>query len=137
MIANAPHPALFQQALIDDPAQRLASQYVTRLREPGSEMRLPGGTASMVNWYRAAPFVVPLPGETAPTPQWIASEEFAINVPTIVLWGMQDAALLPVLLEGLEAYVPDLTVNRFYAAGHNIIHEIPNELATTIGDFLT
>lgn len=136
IVANAPHPLLFQKALIDDPTQRLASQYVTRLRDPGSETRLLGVTTGMVNWYRAAPFVVPLPDEAALMPQWIASEEFAVKVPTIVLWGMQDTALLPALLDRLEAYVPDLTVRRFDQAGHNIIHEIPNEISAAIGDFL-
>jgi pimeloyl-ACP methyl ester carboxylesterase len=137
IIANAPHPVLFQKALIDDPAQRLASQYVARLRVPGSEARLPGVTTGMVNWYRAAPFVVPLPDETASVPPWIRAEQFAIDVPTLVLWGMQDTALLPSLLEGLEAYVPDLTVHRFDEAGHSIIHEIPNEISAAIDGFLT
>jgi pimeloyl-ACP methyl ester carboxylesterase len=136
IIANAPHPLLFQKALIDDPGQRLASQYVRRLRELGSETRLPGVTAGMVNWYRAAPFVVPLPAERASVPPWPLAEQLTIKVPTLVLWGMQDTALLPVLLNGLEAYVPDLTVNRFDQAGHNIIHEIPSELAAAIEEFL-
>ncbi|MFS0738114.1 alpha/beta hydrolase [Sphingomonas sp. 1P06PA] len=34
-IANAPHPLLFQRALIDDPAQRAASQYMRAFRDPG------------------------------------------------------------------------------------------------------
>jgi pimeloyl-ACP methyl ester carboxylesterase len=137
IIANAPHPALFQKALIDDPAQRFASQYVTRLREPGSETRLSGITTSMVNWYRAAAFVVPPPGETATMPAWMTAEDFTINVPTLVLWGMQDTVLLPILLDGLEDYVPDLCAQRFEEAGHDIIHEVPNELAAAIGNFLT
>ncbi|WP_375381493.1 alpha/beta fold hydrolase [uncultured Sphingomonas sp.] len=32
-IVNAPHPYLFQRALFDDPIQRAASQYITRLRK--------------------------------------------------------------------------------------------------------
>jgi pimeloyl-ACP methyl ester carboxylesterase len=136
IIANAPHPVLFQKALIDNPAQRLASQYVTRLREPGSETRLAGVTTSMVNWYRAAPFVVPPPGETVPMPHWMTTEDFTINMPTLVLWGMQDVLLFPMLLDGLEGYVPDLRVQRFEEAGHDIIHEIPNDIAAAIGKFL-
>jgi pimeloyl-ACP methyl ester carboxylesterase len=136
IIANAPHPALFQSALIDDPDQRLACQYVTRLREPGSESQLAGATKAMVNWYRAAPFVVPAPGEAAAMPDWVAAEDFTIAVPTLVLWGMRDTALLPVLLGGLDTFVPDLRVERFAEAGHNIIHDIPTELAAAIGAFL-
>jgi len=40
IIANGPHPFTFQKAIIDDPEQRAASQYINRLREPGMEGRL-------------------------------------------------------------------------------------------------
>jgi pimeloyl-ACP methyl ester carboxylesterase len=136
IIANAPHPVLFQHALINDPAQRLASQYITRLRDPGGEMLLPDVPTAMVNWYRAAPYVVPAPAETTALPAWCAAEGFTINMPTLVLWGMRDTALLPVLLDGLGDYVPDLTVQRFDDASHNIIHEIPDALAAAIGGFI-
>ena len=34
VIVNAPHPLVFQKSLIDDPAQRAASQYITAFRDP-------------------------------------------------------------------------------------------------------
>lgn len=40
VVANGPHPFTFQKAIIDDPEQRAASQYINRLREPGMETRL-------------------------------------------------------------------------------------------------
>jgi pimeloyl-ACP methyl ester carboxylesterase len=40
VIANGPHPSTFQRAIIEDPEQRAASQYMNRLREPGMEERL-------------------------------------------------------------------------------------------------
>ncbi|QLC25367.1 alpha/beta hydrolase [Parasphingopyxis algicola] len=40
VIANAPHPALFQRRLIDNPAQRAASAYIDRLRHPEAAARL-------------------------------------------------------------------------------------------------
>lgn len=33
IIINAPHPKVFQKSLFDDPAQRKASQYITRFRD--------------------------------------------------------------------------------------------------------
>jgi pimeloyl-ACP methyl ester carboxylesterase len=36
-IVNSPHPAIFQKSLIDDPAQRAASQYMNAFRDPGME----------------------------------------------------------------------------------------------------
>ncbi|MGU3315446.1 alpha/beta fold hydrolase [Sphingomonas sp. M6A6_1c] len=42
VIVNAPHPYLFQRALFDDPAQRRASQYVTRFRDTRIDQGLTG-----------------------------------------------------------------------------------------------
>lgn len=36
VVANGVHPATFQQAIIDDPEQRAASQYISRLRAEGA-----------------------------------------------------------------------------------------------------
>jgi pimeloyl-ACP methyl ester carboxylesterase len=36
-IVNSPHPWIFQKSLIEDPAQRAASQYITAFRTPGME----------------------------------------------------------------------------------------------------
>jgi len=40
IIVNAPHPLVFQKSLIDDPAQRAASQYITAFRSPGIEAHI-------------------------------------------------------------------------------------------------
>ncbi|MCM8729905.1 alpha/beta fold hydrolase [Hephaestia sp. GCM10023244] len=40
IIANAPHPFLFQKSLFDDPAQRAASQYIRAFRNPGIEQHI-------------------------------------------------------------------------------------------------
>lgn len=37
VIVNAPHPLIFQRSLIDDPAQREASQYIRFFRSPAAE----------------------------------------------------------------------------------------------------
>ena len=37
VIVNAPHPLIFQKSLIDDPAQREASQYIRFFRSPAAE----------------------------------------------------------------------------------------------------
>lgn len=39
-ILNSPHPLIFQKTIIDDPAQRAASQYIRRFRETGMEDRI-------------------------------------------------------------------------------------------------
>jgi len=37
VIVNAPHPLVFQRTLLDDPAQRAASQYISAFRNPDFE----------------------------------------------------------------------------------------------------
>lgn len=55
IILNAPHPLIFQRTLIDDPAQRAASQYVNVFRMPGANFLLPiAGEAAgaLAGWER-------------------------------------------------------------------------------------
>lgn len=42
VIVNAPHPLLFQKSLIEDPAQREASQYISFFRSPAAEAAIAG-----------------------------------------------------------------------------------------------
>ena len=91
----------------------------------------PGAVAAMLAWYRAAPFV--LSGDDV---RWTTAEDFTVKVPTLVMWGMQDMALLPILLDGLDEFVPDLTVERFPDAGHSLIHQQPEAVAARIRSFL-
>lgn len=42
IIINAPHPLVFQRSLFDDPAQRKASQYITRFRDTRIDQGLVG-----------------------------------------------------------------------------------------------
>jgi epoxide hydrolase 4 len=40
VIANGVHPVCFQRAILEDPAQRAASQYINRLRAPEADARM-------------------------------------------------------------------------------------------------
>ena len=59
-----------------------------------------------------------------------------VRVPTTVLWGEGDTALLPGLLEGLDRWVPDLRLVRVPDATHWIVHERPtlvtDEILSTV-----
>ncbi len=59
-----------------------------------------------------------------------------VSVPTLVIWGMDDPALLPCNLDGLEDYVKDLKVVRVDNASHWIVHEHPALVNHAIGNFL-
>lgn len=59
-----------------------------------------------------------------------------VNKPTLVLWGEQDKAFVPELLDGLEEFVPDLTIQRFPDATHWLHHEHPQEVNRAIELFI-
>jgi pimeloyl-ACP methyl ester carboxylesterase len=96
----------------------------------------PGALAAMFNWYRAARLVVPPPGATVPLPDWLLSAFPSVKIPTLVVWGMMDSALLPLQLDGLDRLVDDLTVVRVPDAGHFAPWEAPDAVAAALLPFL-
>jgi pimeloyl-ACP methyl ester carboxylesterase len=96
----------------------------------------PGALTAMLNWYRASPVKVPPPGVTLPLPQWVLGAFPKVDIPTLVIWGMEDKALLPVQLEGLERVVTDLKIVRIPDAGHFAPWQAPDEIAAALRPFL-
>ena len=92
--------------------------------------------AGGLNYYRAAPLRPPRPEDPAAAAVSLPREMLTVNVPTLVLWGMKDVALLPGLLDGLEQYVPRLAIERIADASHWIVHEKPQLVADRLGRFL-
>ncbi|MFL6845478.1 MAG: alpha/beta fold hydrolase [Allosphingosinicella sp.] len=171
IIVNAPHPLVFQKSLIDDPAQREASQYISFFRSPMAEAAItamglesfldritahtggkplsaeerqnylddwsqPGTLTAMLNWYRASKIVVPAPGEDAKAPLWVHAPFPKLGMPTLVVWGLKDSALLPVQLGGLHDLIDDLRLVTSPAAGHFITWEEPETVTGAIADFM-
>jgi epoxide hydrolase 4 len=89
-----------------------------------------------LNYYRASPLRPPRSDDPAASAIELPREMLTVNLPTLVLWGMQDAALLPELLDGLEEYVPDLRIERVEDASHWIVHEQPGLVAEKLEAFL-
>ena len=50
-----------------------------------------------------------------------------VEVPTPVMWGLDDEAVLPSNAEGLDEYVVDVNVKTFPNVDHWIEHRIPEE----------
>ena len=101
-----------------------------------AEWSEPCGFAAMLNWYRASQVVVPPPGVEVPVPGWVLDLFPQVKVPTLVIWGMKDKALLPIQLEGLEELVEDLQIVRVPDAGHFVPWEKPQEVAAALKPFL-
>jgi pimeloyl-ACP methyl ester carboxylesterase len=89
-----------------------------------------------LNYYRASPLRPPREGDAAAEAVTLPREMLTIGIPTLVLWGMQDAALLPELVEGLGDYIPQLTLEMVEDASHWIVHEQPELVMQRLADFL-
>jgi pimeloyl-ACP methyl ester carboxylesterase len=172
VIANAPHPVLFQKLLYTDPDQRAASQYMRVFRDTANdamvrehglgaillkgfgertilkgvpedrdellrEWLVPESAIAMLNWYRASPMDIPamdapfaLPAGYTPPPRP------PLAIPTLVIWAMDDLALPPANLNGLDAMIPDLTVVEVPDCGHFVPWEAPDKVNAAIDAFL-
>ena len=99
------------------------------------EWSQPGAMTAMLNWYRASAVQVPAVDENMPRPAFLDAPFPPIIVPTLVVWGVRDKALLPCQLDGLEALVPDLTIVKV-DAGHFVSWEAPEAVTRAMRDWL-
>ena len=162
VILNAPHPAAYRREL-RSLAQLLRSWYIFLFQVPGlpeqlfsagdfdvlrrmfrrqpvhpeafspEDVRLyqqamarPGALTAALNYYRAL---------RDPTHR-ISRDEAPIRVPTLLLWGERDAYLTPRLTEGLNAWVPNLTIVRFPDVSHWVQNDAPERVNRLLIDFL-
>lgn len=163
VIANAPHPARFRQ-LLATTSQSLRSWYVGFFQLPvlpeallgardgallvrtlhamhvrrgaftredaalyATAFATPGALRGAVHYYRA--FVR---GRATRT----AADDATLPHRTLVLWGMQDPALLADNATGLERWVPDVRVLRVPDAGHWVMRDAPQLVGDALVAFL-
>ena len=153
IILNAPHHKIFAEKLRTDKEQQKASNYMLEFLKPNSEKFIiendykalkeavftksftdfdkekyleawsqPGAIVGGVNYYRAI----------ASFNEWTG----IIETPTLVLWGMNDIALRPQLLDGLSDYVKDLRIERNEESSHWIKHDAPEFVSSKIREFI-
>jgi pimeloyl-ACP methyl ester carboxylesterase len=77
------------------------------------------------NYYRASPLRPPLHADDTIMKIEFAPSTVTSHAPTLVIWAEDDIALPVALLDGLEAYVPNLEIVRVPGATHWIVHERP------------
>jgi len=97
----------------------------------------PGALTGGLNYYRAARIGPPTGESNAPTGNFaIDPAALTVKVKTLVIWGEKDTALLTGNLDGLEKFVPDMTVKRIPDGTHWVIHEKPDLINRYIREFI-
>ena len=99
----------------------------------------PGALTGSLNFYRASPLYPPASQNDVKQIESILNlpkEMFEVKVPTLVIWGEEDQALLTGNLDGLEDYVEDLTIKRIIDGTHWVMHEQPELVNRFIRDFI-
>jgi pimeloyl-ACP methyl ester carboxylesterase len=98
-----------------------------------------GALTGMLNWYRASPLVVPKAGEAVDMAQVpkLDAAQLRVRMPHLLIWGMQDRALLPVTRSTLQDYCDHpVIVREIKAADHWIVHQRRDEVVAQLKDFL-
>ena len=95
------------------------------------------GLTGGCNYYRASPLRPPTPQDASLMKIEFPLEFVTVRVPTLVIWAEDDIALPVSLIDGLDAFVPDLRLVRVPGATHWIVHERPQFIAAEIDRQLT
>src|SRR6185295_16188980 len=156
----------FGRELRENPAQQKASEYMLMFRSQEAEALLsenqfewlkravlggnpskvdedayveawsqPGALTGGLNYYRASGVGPPPPAAAGSAPP-AATPPMIVRVPTLVIWGEKDTALLTGNLNGLDQLVPKLTIRRIPDGTHWVVREKPQEVNRFIREFL-
>jgi epoxide hydrolase 4 len=160
-ILNCPHPAVMRRALLRDWEQRRRSGYMLYFQLPWLPERklaasgyrgltavfrrssrrgtftereldryaaaaaVPGALTGMLAWYRAA---------LRRPPRRLASSR--VEPRTLLLWGLEDVALGPALVDASAQRCRQVDVVRIPDAGHWVQHEAAEEVNARLIEFL-
>jgi pimeloyl-ACP methyl ester carboxylesterase len=94
------------------------------------------GLVGGCNYYRASPLRPPRPHDPAAAAVDLPAAMLRVELPTLVLWGLDDVALPPELVDGLEQFIPRLTLEKVEGASHWIVHERPDFVADRLANYL-
>jgi pimeloyl-ACP methyl ester carboxylesterase len=130
------YTALFDALLTGGSRWKMSKDERKRYVEAWSQ---PGALTGGLNYYRVSPIYPPTSPDDENRLRAIVDldrEVFAITVPTLVIWGELDSALLAGNLKGLEDYIDDLTIERITDGSHWVVHEQPELVNSLIRKFI-
>ncbi len=90
------------------------------------------GLTGGCNYYRASPLRPPTPQDQSVMKIEFRPEFVTVKRPTLVIWAEDDMALPVALIDGLDAFVPDMRLLRVPGATHWIVHERPRFVVAEI-----
>ncbi|MGE5543417.1 MAG: alpha/beta fold hydrolase [Bacillota bacterium] len=161
VIMNVPHPKVMNRNMLTNPRQMQRSWYIFFFQLPNAPEKLasannfewpvsvlastsrpgtfkpeeleeyrkafaqPGAFSSMVNWYRAS-----LQCRNEPP------ASFRITMPLLILWGLDDVAIIPEQADQSLEYCDQARLVKFDCT-HWIQHEKPDEVNQMIEEFIT
>jgi pimeloyl-ACP methyl ester carboxylesterase len=104
----------------------------------------PGALTGGLNYYRAAGVGPPTAAATTTSTETTAAPPapapvtpaLVVRVPTLVIWGEKDTALLTGNLDGLDEVVTKLTIRRVPDGTHWVVREKPADVNRLIREFL-
>jgi len=112
-----------------DPAERAALMEDYANRE---------AAIAMLNWYRASPMeVLEMDAPYEIPAGWQPPALPKLTIPTLVVWALDDIALPPANIEGLDEVIADLTLVTVPGSGHFVQWEAPAEVNAALDEFLT
>jgi pimeloyl-ACP methyl ester carboxylesterase len=144
IIVNGAHTFTSERELRENPAQRYASNYFFVFNgylAPGEQPVDESTTKETATRRAHSGFVEADPASTIPH-SWSAKEMTAgvkstiITLPTLVIWGMKDTAILPGNLTRLDAWVENLSVKLYPDDDHWVMLEKNKAVAQDIRQFI-
>ena len=92
---------------------------------------------AMLAWYRASPVQVPpMAAPFALPDDFKALPVPPLTIPTLVIWAMEDHALPPANLDGMDALIERLTIERIAGCGHFVPWEAPEAVTAAMRAWL-
>jgi pimeloyl-ACP methyl ester carboxylesterase len=148
-VMNGPHPLHFNRLLRTNAAQRKRSWYIFFFQLPFLPERALSRKDTFARMFRGA---VPadrlddyrraFPDVSAWTPpvdfyraartKDVRPKTKIIDKDVVVIWGMRDYALGPECLEGLEEWLPRVSIERLPNAGHFVQQEAADEVSAIL-----
>lgn len=126
--------ALLRQEIDWDASEKIEPDQRALLEQQWQD---PDTAIAMLNWYRASPIDVPALDAPYGLPEEFTSYPAPrLTIPTMVIWGMDDTALPPENIAGLDEQVERLTLVEVQGAGHFVQWEAPEAVNRAIEAFL-